>query len=63
MSELAKYTERAKSMTARELHYAISDVKETLDVWRGTDISHPYVSKLYAEFDAYTAERYKRINA
>lgn len=50
---LAKYTERAKKMTAAELDYALRDITMTIKLHEyGTE----YSNKLYAEFDAYTVE-------
>lgn len=54
---LAKYTERAKKMTAAELDYALRDITMTIKLHEyGTD----YSNKLYAEFDAYTVEVSRR---
>jgi hypothetical protein len=57
---LAHYTARAKDMDIASLLYAIKDVTETLQAFRDRETSDPYVAKLYAEFDAYTVEVYKR---
>lgn len=55
MDLLAHYTERAKDMGDVALHFALSDVRATLRLWKQEEPSHPYVAKLLAEFDAYTA--------
>ena len=47
-------------MDIASLLYAIKDVTETLQAFRDRETSDPYVAKLYAEFDAYTVEVYKR---
>tara|TARA_R110000868_G_scaffold388_4_gene3154 strand:+ start:3002 stop:3190 length:189 start_codon:yes stop_codon:yes gene_type:complete len=57
---LAHYTARAKDMDIASLLYAIKDVTETLQAFRDRETNDPYVAKLYAEFDAYTVEVYKR---
>ena len=48
------YETRAKQMPMEQLLHAIRDVKETLEIWKSEPLWHPYVKKLYAEFDAYT---------
>lgn len=58
MSLLAYYEAKAKDMSSAELHFAIADVKDTLEIWKGTE--NEYTRKLLAEFDAYTVERNKR---
>ena len=63
---LAKYEERAKTMTAAELHYALLDVVKTLDILESDEATrnslstNPYLQKLYAEKDAYSVEIYRR---
>lgn len=56
---LAQYTEKAKGMTPFELRYAIKDVKETMELWKGEPMTHPYNQQLWAEFDAFTVALYK----
>jgi hypothetical protein len=57
---LAKYEERAKTMADATLFYALRDVMDTLAVLHDVPMSDPYIQKLYAEFDAYSVEMYKR---
>ena len=57
---LDHYEKRAKGLTIGELLHALRDIKSTLAIWRDRPLSDPYVAKLYAEFDAYHAETYKR---
>lgn len=60
MQTLEYYEARAKQMPIEQLLHAIRDVKETLEIWKSESLWHPYVQKLYAEFDAYTVERNRR---
>ena len=57
---LDHYEKRAKGLTIGELLHALRDIKSTLEIWRDRPLSDPYVAKLYAEFDAYSVETYKR---
>jgi hypothetical protein len=57
---LTHYTARAKTLSIAELTHALRDLKETLQIHRDRPLSDPYVAKLYAEFDAYSVEIYKR---
>lgn len=59
-SLLALYEAIAKTRTVAELTWAIGDIKECLDIWKDRPLTDPYVTKLYAEFDAFTVERHKR---
>ena len=58
--QLARYTERAKTMTDAALIYAVRDVSETLNLYRDVEPTHDYAAKLWAEFDAYTVELNRR---
>lgn len=60
MSELARYEEKAKTLSTVALRYSLDDVKATLALWKDEPMENPYVRKLYAEFDAYTVELYRR---
>jgi hypothetical protein len=54
------YEKRAKLMPIGELLHALRDIKSTLAIWRDRPLSDPYIAKLYAEFDAYSTETYRR---
>tara|TARA_R110000868_G_scaffold303695_1_gene564208 strand:+ start:161 stop:382 length:222 start_codon:yes stop_codon:yes gene_type:complete len=54
------YEKRAKLLTIGELLHALRDIKSTLAIWRDRPLDDPYVAKLYAEFDAYSTETYRR---
>ena len=54
------YEKRAKLMPIGELLHALRDIQSTLAIWRERPLDDPYIVKLYAEFDAYSVERYKR---
>ena len=57
---LAHYTAIAKNLSVAELARALRDIKETIVIHRDRPLNDPYVAKLYAEFDAYSVEIYKR---
>jgi hypothetical protein len=57
---LSFYEKRAKQLSTNQLLYALRDIRETMTIWRDKPLSDPYMVKLYAEFDAYSVERYKR---
>lgn len=60
MSLLAHYTATAKNLSTSTLIFALRDVTDTLAIYRDHPLNHPYVAKLFAEFDAYTVELAKR---
>lgn len=43
----AKY----RNATVATIHYALLDLKETMDIWKGEPADHPYNVKLHAEWD------------
>ena len=47
-------------MPTGQLLHALRDIQATMAIWRDKPLSDPYMVKLYAEFDAYSVERYKR---
>jgi hypothetical protein len=57
---LSFYEKRAKHMPCAQLLHALRDIQATMAIWRDKPLSDPYMVKLYAEFDAYSVERYKR---
>ena len=57
---LSSYEKRAKLLTIGELLHALRDIKSTLAIWRDRPLNDPYIAKLYAEFDAYSTETYRR---
>ena len=59
MNLLAKYTERARSMTTAQLHYALLDIVDT-EAFKGRCPDPAYTAKIMAEFDAYSTEKYRR---
>ena len=63
MSDLDYYAQRAKRYTMDQLTWALGDIQATLAIWQSDlDPTHPYMRKLYDEFDAYVCEKYKRLN-
>jgi len=56
------YAWYAKSRSLDELLNAITDLSSTLQIYKDTPITDPYVKKLYAEFDAYVYEIQQRRN-
>ncbi len=62
MSLLAKYTDHATRMTSAALIGALADIRATLPLYRDVDPAIGYAAKLWAEFDAYTVELFKRRN-
>lgn len=62
VSLLAHYTDRAKTVDAYVLRYAVKDILATLKLHNDKPTTDPYVAKLLAEFDAYTVELYNRDN-
>lgn len=57
------YARLAKKMSDIQLGYALNDVSLTLSIWdRSPEANQSYLNKLYAEFDAYTVEYYRRVN-
>ena len=51
------FTLKARHATNTEIFYALRDIGETLKIYRDAPADHPYVRKLYAEWDAYLDER------
>ena len=47
-------------MPTGQLLHALRDIQATMAIWHARPLSDPYIAKLYAEFDAYSVERYKR---
>jgi hypothetical protein len=60
MSQLAQYTEIAKRLDNYALRYSITDIHETMELWKGEPITHPYNQQLLAQWDAYTVELHNR---
>ena len=60
LNHVGPLRKRAKGLSIGELLHALRDIKSTLAIWRNRPLSDPYVAKLYAEFDAYSVETYKR---
>jgi hypothetical protein len=54
------YEKRAKLIPTGQLLHALRDIQATLAIWRDRPLSDPYIAKLYAEFDAYSVEKYRR---
>ena len=54
------YEKRAKLMPTGQLQHALRDIQSTLAIWRDRPLDDPYIVKLYAEFDAYCTETYRR---
>lgn len=60
--EMTHYQRRAKEMNYTELEHSIAEIDHLLtNNWKRVGTSHPYVRKLYNEFDAYTVERNRRL--
>jgi hypothetical protein len=57
---LSFYEKRAKLLPTGQLLHALRDIQATLAIWQNRPLSDPYIAKLYAEYDAYSVERYKR---
>ena len=53
---LAYYTERVKTMTDAEIHYARLDIAKTIELRKDLSPQDPYMAKLLNERDALLTE-------
>jgi glutathione synthase/RimK-type ligase-like ATP-grasp enzyme len=49
MTDTTYFAAKFNSMTIAQIDYALTDIKETLDIWR--DQETDYTRKLWAEWD------------
>ena len=57
---MTDYRAIARRKSNNELIFALADIQETLALYRDAPLNHPYVTRLYAEFDAILDERKDR---
>ena len=55
------FTLKARRATDDEIAFALADIADTLKLYRDAPQDHPYVRKLYAEWDAYLDEKRLRM--
>ena len=57
------FAAKVKGYSLAEIEHALTDVRETLAIWREADPRTPYVVKLWAEWDALIEARRMRLLA
>jgi hypothetical protein len=57
---MTDYRAIARTKSNTEITFALADIQETLALYRDASLVHPYVARLYSEFDALLDEKRHR---